>query len=104
MSHLAVKSEQKRGQLTERIKQKSVELFGYEISQKELRLMPYILYEAQNNKRANNVNEEEQKILSSWIDKGFLLITGFGNILSVSEEFWNKAHQIIFLGYVDLTE
>jgi len=104
MEQLAVKSQQKRGQLTERIKAKSVELFGYEISQKELRLMPYILYEAQNNKKANNVNEEEQKVLSSWIDRGFLLITGLGNILSMSEDFWNKAHQIIFLGYVDLSE
>jgi len=98
------KSEQKRGQITERIKVKSVELFGYEISQKELRLMPYILYEAQNSKRANNVNEEEKKILDSWIDKGFLWITGLGNILSISEDFWNKAHQILFLGYVDLSE
>ena len=96
--------QQKRGELTDRIKEKSVELFGYEITQKELRLMPYILYEAQNNKRANNTNDEEKEILSSWIDKGFLLITGLGHILSVSEDFWNKANQIIFLGYVDLSE
>ena len=96
--------QQKRGELTDRIKEKSVELFGYEITQKELRLMPYILYEAQNNKRANNTNDEEKEILSSWIDKGFLLITGLGHILSISEDFWNKANQIIFLGYVDLSE
>lgn len=30
-----------RGMLTEEIKAKSSELFGYEISQLELRLMPY---------------------------------------------------------------
>lgn len=99
-----LKAQQKRGQLTDRIKEKSVELFGYEISQKELRLMPYILYEAQNNKRANNTNDEEKEILSSWVEKGFLWITGLGNIISVSEDFWNKANQIIFLGYVDLSE
>ena len=66
--------------------------------------MPYILYEAQNNKRANNTNDGEKEILSSWVEKGFLWITGLGNILSVSEDFWNKANQIIFLGYVDLSE
>lgn len=95
-------TEQQRGQLTQRIKEKSIELFGYEITQRELRLMPYILYEAQNTKMANNVNKEEQGILSTWIDKGFILITGLGNILFISEDFWNKANQIIFLGYVDL--
>lgn len=97
-----LKTQQKRGQLTDRIKKKSVELFGYEITKEELRLMPYILYEAQNNRIASNTNDEEKKILSSWIDKGFLLITGIGNIISISEDFFNKANQIIFLAYVDL--
>lgn len=99
-----ISTTQKRGQLTERIKTKSVELFGYEINQKELRLMPYILYSAQNKREASNMNDEEKDILSSWVDRGFLLITGLGNILSISEDFWNKANQIIFLGYVDLSD
>ena len=31
-----------RGQITDEIKAKSKELLGYEIDQKELRLMPYV--------------------------------------------------------------
>ncbi len=36
--------EQKRGQLTDRIKERSKELLGYEMDVKELRLMVYIQY------------------------------------------------------------
>lgn len=98
------KQSQKRGQLTDRIKQKSVELFGYEISQKELRLLAYVLYEAANNRRVINLNEEEQLILDTWGEKQFLMVTGIGSLLSISEDFWNKGNQLVFLGYVDLTE
>ena len=93
---------QKRGMLSQRILNKSKELLGYEISQKELRLMPYIIYESINNKIANNVDKEEKDILSKWIDCGFLKITGLGNIISINEDFFIKANQIIYLGYVDL--
>jgi len=34
-------TEQKRGQLTDRIREKSNELLGYKITQQELRLLPY---------------------------------------------------------------
>ena len=99
-----MKEKQGRGQLTERIKKKSLELFGYEMDQTELRLIPYILYQAQNERKASNTNDEEQEILNKWVDNGFLLITGLGNILSISEDFWNKANQIVYLGYVDLVD
>lgn len=95
---------QGRGELTDRIKAKSLELFGYEITRTELRLLPYIIYAAQNNKVANNTNEEEKEILGTWVEKGYLLITGLGNILSISEDFFIKANQIIYLGYVDLKD
>ena len=33
-----------RGMITDEIKQKSIELLGYEVSQQELRLIPYVMY------------------------------------------------------------
>lgn len=45
--------EQKRGQLTDRIREKSKELLGYEIDQVELRLMSYVQYQMTNEQRIN---------------------------------------------------
>lgn len=104
MQNVLVKTEQKRGMLTERIKAKSIELFGYEISQKELRLMVYVIYEAQNSKILNNVNAEEKELLFYWVEKEYLWVTGLGNIISISKSFWDKCNEILFLGYVDLSE
>ena len=42
---------QGRGQLTQRIKDKSYELLGYGINQTELRLMPYIQHQMMNSQR-----------------------------------------------------
>lgn len=95
---------QLRGQLTERIKQKSLELFGYEITQKELRLLPYVLYEAINTKLVSNVNSEERNILDYWMSNEWIFITGMGNLLSISEEFFINASKIVYLGYVELKD
>jgi len=95
---------QLRGQLTERIKQKSLELFGYEITQKELRLLPYVLYEAINTKLVSNVNSEERNILDYWMSNEWIVITGMGNLLSISEEFFINASKIVYLGYVELKD
>jgi hypothetical protein len=92
---------QKRGQLTPQIKQKSKELLGYEISQDELRLLVYVLYQAVNEKSITRVNQKEKEILSTWAEKGFLLITGLGNLLSISKDFWDNANELIYLGYVN---
>lgn len=94
---------QKRGVLSQRIIDKSNELFGYSISKKELRLLPYILYQAVNDKKLTNVDEEEMEILSDWMDKKYIALTGLGNLLWVSEDFFMKANQLVYLGYVDLT-
>lgn len=92
--------EQKRGQLTERIKEKSKELLGYEISQTELRLMPYIQYQMCNEQRITNINGEERKILRKWKDAGY--VDGGASGISITKEFWDIINEIIFLGYVDL--
>lgn len=52
--------EQGRGQLTQRIKDKSKELFGYEFTVKHLRLLPYVLHVMQNGQQINpsSINDE----------------------------------------------
>lgn len=94
--------EQKRGQLTNRIKEKSKELLGEEITQTELRIMPYIQYVMTNEQKINpdHLNGEERQILSKWRKKGY--IEGGASGLTITKEFWDIICNIIFLGYVDL--
>lgn len=96
--------EQKRGQLTERIKQKSKELLGYQINQTELRLMTYIQYVMVNEQRISpsKINGEERGILRKWKDAGH--IEGGASGLAITKEFWDIINELVFLGYVDLTE
>jgi len=93
---------QLRGQLTDRIKSKSIELLGKEMNVKELRLMVYIQYVMINDQRIdpNKVSPEERKILSGWRKDGF--IEGGASGLRITEDFWNILCEIIFLGYVDI--
>lgn len=104
---------QLRGQLSNRIKQRSVELLGYEITQRELRLMPYIQYQLANNQRIDprSINEEERQILIDWVNKGYVIdgvsIKGRPMMsenakLKVTKKFWDSMLEIIWLGYVDL--
>lgn len=94
--------EQKRGQLTDRIKEKSRELFSCEFTQEELRLLPYIQYLMVNEQRIEptSVSVDEQIILDKWREIGYIK-DGSGG-LSITKEFWNKICELIFLGYVDL--
>jgi hypothetical protein len=96
-------SEQKRGQLTDRIIEKSNELLGYEITQQELRLLPYLQYLMVNEQRIdpNRINDDERKILSKWRKAGH--IEGGASGLGMTKEFWDIINELIFLGYVDLT-
>lgn len=107
-------TEQKRGQLTQRIKDKSMELLGYEMSIIELRLLPYIQYVLTNSQRLdpNAINEADRQILSKYVDRGFIIngVTGKhgrpmiskGEKLKVTHEFWGIITEILWLGYVDL--
>lgn len=96
--------EQKRGQLTPRIQEKSKELLGYEIDQKELRLMPYVQYQMVNEHKINpvSINSDERIILSKWRELGH--IEGGASGLGITKEFWDIINEIIFLGYVDLSD
>ena len=93
---------QARGQLTDRIKQRSKELLGYEITVRELRLMPYIMYVMVNEQRLEiaKINQEEREILRKWKDAGH--IEGGASGLAITREFWDICCSIVFLGYVDI--
>ena len=93
---------QERGQLTDRIKEKSEKLLGYEITVKELRLMPYLQYVMANEQviKMESVNTEERKILSKWRESGH--IEGRASGLLITKAFWNIMCELIFLGYGDL--
>ena len=96
--------EQKRGQLTQRIKDKSYELLGYEINQTELRLIPYLQYIMVNEQKIDtkSVNQEDREIISKWRKAGHL--SGGAGGMQITREFWGIMTEILFLGYVDLTQ
>lgn len=94
---------QGRGELTSRIKNKSKELLGYEITVRELRLMPYVLDRMMNTRKIdpNCVNGEEREILSKWRTAGY--IEGGASEMTITKEFWSIITEIVYLGYVDLS-
>ncbi len=93
---------QKRGEFTERIKEKGKELLGREITLREFRLMPYIQYVMVNEQRLdiNKVSGEEREVLRIWKDEGH--VEGGASGLAITKEFWDIINELIFLGYVDL--
>jgi len=95
--------EQRRGMLTDRIKEKSKELLGYEITTRELRLMPHIQYTMINFQKLdpNKINTEERAILQKWRNEG--CIEGGMTGLGITKKFWDAICELIFLGYVDLS-
>ncbi|MGG6196489.1 hypothetical protein ACQV2B_20740 [Pantoea allii] len=89
-----------RGQLTQKIKSLSAELLGREITQTELRLMPYAQHCLMNSQRIdpNKINSEERKVLSDWRKRGF--IEGGVSDLGATKVFWDAINAILWLGYV----
>ena len=94
--------EQRRGRISDRIKQRSLDLLGYEISQVELRFIPYLVYVMMNEQRIEprKINQEEREILSKWRKEGYL--SGGMSLMEVTKEFWDFLCEITFLGYVDI--
>lgn len=94
--------EQKRGQLTDRIKKKSKELLGYSIDVEELRLMAYAQYQMMNEQRIDprKISPSERGVLQKWREAKH--IEGGASGLSMTKEFWDAICQILFLGYVDV--
>lgn len=98
---------QKRGQLTDRIKKRSIELLGFEITQTELRLMPYILDVLMNSQKIDprKINEEERTVLTKWAEMCFVEL-GFEKFglfsISVEPSFIEAIFAFCYLGYIDL--
>lgn len=90
----------KRGQLTEAIKQKAMELLGVEITQREMRLMPFVQYCAVNDGFIDHIrtNDAEREILARWESLGFGGFTG--PRLDIQKRFWDAMGEIIWLAYV----
>lgn len=93
---------QRRGVLSRRIQDKSLELLGYELTTTHLRLMPYIASVMMDDQRIDprKVNADERLILQQWRDEEH--IQGGAGGLCITKEFWDIIHELIFLGYVDL--
>ena len=95
----------KRGMLTDRVKTKALELGLKELTQEELRLMPYVQYLAVNSERLDprRINKTERAILSEWRKAGFIKGGASSEILP-TKEFWNIMHELMWLAYVNISE
>jgi len=89
-----------RGIITDKIKEKSLELIGYEITQKELRLLPYIDYLLKNSKGLDRrrITDEEITIINSWESMGFIII---GLKIKCKKNFYDFMQEILWMGYVE---
>lgn len=90
-----------RGQLTDRVKEASRHVLGYEISREELRLMAYVQFVMMNEQRLDpaKVSGEERLILAKWRKAEY--IEGGASGMSVSKKFWDAMCEILWHGYVD---
>ena len=93
-----------RGIITKEIKIKAEQLLGVrDLSQKELRLMPYIQYLMMNGQRIDpaKISSSERDILSRWREKGW--IEGGAAGMGITKEFWDAINEILWMGYVNPT-
>lgn len=91
----------RRGMLSEELKKK------YNITQKELRLMPYFQYLLLNHAAVDpaKIDEEERKILSRWQKEGKITRPCVrGDTCSVTKEFWDFMCEILYETYVPKVE
>lgn len=88
-----------RGMLTDEVKALSKELFGYEITVKEFRLLPYIQYCIMNGESiaCNKSNADEWAILMKWQEEGRL--DSPSSNLKVSSNFYDIMCKILKIGY-----
>lgn len=93
-----------RGQLTTHIKRRAQELLGYEITQTELRLIPYAHHVMLNAQVIDprKINTDERAILSNWRERGF--IEGGASGMAITREFFDAMNELLWLGYVAYRE
>ena len=85
-----------RGVLTEKISEK------HNITQEELRLMPYIQYCCINNLPVNprRISPNERMILKEWIKKG-LMVGNSSEEVAVTRKFWDKINDCLWYAYAN---
>lgn len=91
-----------RGAVTDAVCEAAQRALGIEsITTTELRLMPYVQYVMVNDQRLDpsRVNAEERAILQQWRERGW--IEGGAGGLSVTKEFWDGLHEVLWHGYVE---
>lgn len=95
--------EKNRGILTENIKEKALQFLKREISQKELRLYPYIDHAIKNGcvdwSFYSRMDLEELNILSRLEDEGHLIYSS--EKIIVSKAFYDFMQEMLALGYVE---
>lgn len=91
-----------RGVLTNEIQNHAVHLFGYSISQKELRLMPYLLDCSINNRplERGKLDGAEMDILDMWKSQGYYDYRPGGAAPVIQKEFYEKLTALLYLAYV----
>ncbi len=89
-----------RGVLTDQIQKISKKYLKREITQEELRLLPYIQFVMMNEQRLDiqKINSDERKILAIWKKENF--IEGGAGGLSISKDFWDFMSEVLWEGYV----
>lgn len=89
-----------RGTLSEKVKKLSKSFLGYEMTVRELRLLPYIHYELMNSQKIDplRINGEEREIFQKWKKAGH--IDGGMTRLAVTKEFWDFMCEVLFISYV----
>lgn len=89
-----------RGVLTDSIQAKALRFLKREISQEELRLIPYFQYCLINDQHIDRarVNETELKILEEWNTEGLIKLNDIDK-LQCSKKFWNLMSEVIWIAY-----
>jgi len=94
----------KRGVIVTEIQEVAMTHIGREISQQELRLIPYVHFVLCNGGviDVHKVNAEELGIIREWMDEGLL----FGNNgdLRTTKRFWDYMSEVMYLGYAAKVE
>lgn len=94
-----------RGCLTEKFKQEAKEYLGRDITQKELRLYPYLCDCAINHSRVERVKttEEEQEIMKV-LEKEGLLVREYPSYMHPTKEFYMFMQKALMECYVITAE
>jgi hypothetical protein len=88
-----------RGALTDEVKELSVQLLGYEMSVRELRLLPYLMscLMGNTNVEPRKINSEERDILIKWGKCGYL--SDPSSDFAVSSKFYDIMVALLKVGY-----